>query len=97
MVDRQLQTVTLVTNALGMAISNRGPTPGTLIHSDSETVCAGVFRFPGGHSNGDEKMLVSGVPSVPDPHSDRRSCVFPWICRFLGTPGEALRLTVGVT
>ncbi len=28
------QTATLVTNALGMAISNRGPTPGTLIHSD---------------------------------------------------------------
>ncbi|WP_454836844.1 IS3 family transposase [Rhodococcus qingshengii] len=40
------QTATLVTNALGMAISNRGPTPGTLIHSDSETVRAGVFGFP---------------------------------------------------
>ncbi len=40
------QTATLVTNALGMAISNRGPTPGSLIHSDSETVCAGVFGFP---------------------------------------------------
>ena len=23
--------------------------------------------------------------------------VFPWICRFLGTPGEALRLNVWVT
>ncbi len=42
-------------------------------------------------------MLVPGVPSVPDPHSDRRSYVFPWICRSLGPPGEALRLTVGVT
>ncbi|WP_372447584.1 DDE-type integrase/transposase/recombinase, partial [Rhodococcus qingshengii] len=40
------QTATLVTNALGMGISNRGPTPGTLIHSDSETVRAGVFGFP---------------------------------------------------
>ncbi|EEN84886.1 hypothetical protein RHOER0001_6660 [Rhodococcus erythropolis SK121] len=29
-----------------MGISNRGPTPGTLIHSDSETVRAGVFGFP---------------------------------------------------
>ncbi|WP_419247983.1 DDE-type integrase/transposase/recombinase [Rhodococcus erythropolis] len=27
------QTATLVTNALGMAISNRGPTPGTLMRS----------------------------------------------------------------
>ncbi|MFB4317581.1 transposase, partial [Actinomadura sp. 21ATH] len=28
------QTATLVTNALGMAIQNRQPPPGTLIHSD---------------------------------------------------------------
>lgn len=28
------QTATLVTNALGMAISNRAPEPGTIIHSD---------------------------------------------------------------
>jgi putative transposase len=28
------QTATLVTNALGMAISNRQPRPGTIIHSD---------------------------------------------------------------
>ncbi|WP_148310461.1 DDE-type integrase/transposase/recombinase, partial [Nocardia otitidiscaviarum] len=28
------QTAALVTNALGMAISNRSPEPGTIIHSD---------------------------------------------------------------
>jgi transposase InsO family protein len=28
------QTATLVTNALGMALQNRGPTTGTVIHSD---------------------------------------------------------------
>lgn len=28
------QTATLVTNALGMAIANRSPRPGTIIHSD---------------------------------------------------------------
>jgi transposase InsO family protein len=31
------QTAALVTNALGMAISNRAPEPGTLIHSDHGT------------------------------------------------------------
>jgi putative transposase len=30
-------TATLVTNALGMAIDNRGPAPGALIHSDHGT------------------------------------------------------------
>lgn len=90
-------SVKMVTDSLRMAIDTLNACEKPLVHSDSETVCAGVFRFPGGRSNGDVRMLVPGVPSVPDPHSDRRTCVFPWICRFLGTPGEALRLTVGVT
>lgn len=36
--------------------------PTGFLHTDSETVCTGVFRFPGGHSNGDERTLVPGVP-----------------------------------
>lgn len=83
----------LTNSSLREALTKLGPGQKPIVHSDSETVCAGVFRFLDRHRNGDG----DGVPSVPDPHSDRRSCVFPWICRFLGTPGEALRLTVGVT
>ena len=32
------QTAALVTNALGMAIQNRSPAPGVIVHADSETV-----------------------------------------------------------
>ena len=35
------------------------------MHSDNETVNAGVSDF-GGHRTGDERTLVTGVPGVPD-------------------------------
>lgn len=34
LVDRLLSTAALVTNVLGMAIQNRSPGPGAIIHSD---------------------------------------------------------------
>ena len=41
------QTAALVTNALAMAISNRRPTPGTIIHSDHGT--QGGFNWSSQH------------------------------------------------
>jgi hypothetical protein len=53
----------LVIEALDMAVTARGgDVTGTIMHSDSETVRAGVFRFLGGPRDGDERMLVPGVP-----------------------------------
>jgi hypothetical protein len=69
----------------------------SIFHSDSETVLAGVLRVPDPHSDGRDRMLVPGAPRVPDPHADRRSLSFLGSVGALGTPGEALRLAVGVT
>jgi transposase InsO family protein len=88
----------LILGALEYGIWTRDIREGQLIHhSISETVEAGVPRVLDSHSDGHDRMLVPGAPRVPDPHSDRRTVVFPRICRSLGTPGEALRLAVGVT
>jgi putative transposase len=55
------QATPLVTNALGMAIHNRGPRPDqTVIHSDSEYVEAGAPGLPDPHSDGRARMLVPG-------------------------------------
>jgi hypothetical protein len=88
----------LVADALDMAVGARGgDVAGVIVHGDSETVLAGVPRVPDPHGDGHDRMLVPGAPMVPDPHSDRRSLSCPGSVGSLGAPGEALRLTVGVT
>ncbi|AVT32938.1 hypothetical protein C6361_29635 [Plantactinospora sp. BC1] len=52
------QTATLVTNALGMAISNRQPQPGTIIHSDHGV--QGGFNRSSQHLVGEVERWVLG-------------------------------------
>ncbi|WP_394855729.1 IS3 family transposase [Rhodococcus erythropolis] len=56
------QAATLVTNALGMAISNRGPTPGTLIHSDHGVQLTSWAFTRRAHDSG----LVPSMGSIGD-------------------------------
>ena len=56
------QTATLVTNAPGMAISNRGPTLGTLIHSDHGVQFTSWAFTRRAHDSG----LVPSMESIGD-------------------------------
>jgi hypothetical protein len=51
--------------ALAMAVAVRGgkeAIAGVIMHTDSETVPAGVPRVPDPHSDGHDRMLVPGAP-----------------------------------
>jgi len=56
-----------------------------VMHSDSETVLASFQGFLTLTAMDTSGWLVSGAPRAPDPHSDRRSVVFPRICRCSGS------------
>ena len=56
------QTSTLVTNALGMAIANRRPPPGTIIHSDHGT----QFTSWAFTRRAQESGLVASMGSIGD-------------------------------
>lgn len=51
----------LAVRALENAVARRGHVAGCLVHSDSETVRAGVLGGPDPHSDGRARMLVPGV------------------------------------
>jgi putative transposase len=51
--------------ALAMAVAVRGgkeAITGVIMHTDSETVRAGVLRVPDSHTDGRDRMLVPGAP-----------------------------------
>ena len=53
----------LAYGALAMAVAMRGgQAPGVILHTDSETVPAGVLRVIDSHSDGRDRMLVPGAP-----------------------------------
>lgn len=89
---------TLVVNALDMAIRNRRPTAGGIVHADSETVTASVPRVPDRHSDGHDRMCwyrrSQGLLTLT-PIDEVLS--FLGSVGALGASGEALRLAVGVT
>ena len=63
--------------ALAMAVAVRGgkqAVAGVIMHSDSETVAASVPGVPDLHGDGHGRMLVPGLPELPDPHTDRWWC-----------------------
>lgn len=87
----------LAVAALENAVRARRPA-GTVVHSDSETVRTGIP----GRSLTRILMDATGCwcrvpPGVLDSHSDRPCCLSPDLSVPKGVPGEALRLTAGVT
>ena len=49
--------------ALATAVAVRGgAVAGVILHTDSETVRAGVLRVPDSHTDGRDRMLVPGAP-----------------------------------
>jgi transposase InsO family protein len=75
----------LIAEALTDAANRRRPLPGVVFHSDSETVLASFQGFLTLTAMDTSGWLVSGAPRAPGPHSDRRSVVFPRICRCSGS------------
>ena len=77
----------LAGDAIKMAAAVRGERTvidGVIFHADGETVAAGFPRVPDPHSDGHDRCWYRALPGLPDPHADRRSVVFPRICRFPG-------------
>jgi len=80
----------LAVAALDNAVARRrvdgSEVAGCVLHSGSETVVAGVPGVLTLTAMGTTGCWCRALPGVPDPHSDRRSVVFPRICR---SPGNA--------
>jgi putative transposase len=88
----------LAVDAIQMALYRRVKAPGGLVHhSDSETVGAGVPWVPDPHGDGHARMLVPGAPGFLTRTPIDELLSFLGYVGPLGAPGEALRLTVGVT
>jgi putative transposase len=87
------QATPLVTNALGMAITNRNPGPDqTVIHSDSEYVGAGVPGLPD-PQRWTRQDAGAGMPPgflTHTPTDERFALSFLGSVGGLGAPGEAL-------
>jgi putative transposase len=64
------QTAALVTNALGMAIANRDPQPGVIVHSDHGM--HGGFNLSSQHRV--VNLRVVGRQTLPPVFSTRASC-----------------------